>query len=425
MFLESEKIKRMMVLVNKERFVPLVVQISAFLFGALALTVPSGYSYGPALLAVVSLFVFWRKEYISAMEKEHKIIASIFLSYFFLFFISVIVDGSSFSQLDRPSRALMAVLVIPILAKHKVRLDILLSGFATGAFIAACVAIYDKFYLGYERAFEFYSIPIQSGNISMSLGLFCLCGYFWCRANNNRYFSCFYMLGTISGLTGSFLSGTRGGWVLLPVVIFSILMLYRRVITSNEKKGLLFLLALIIAMVFTPQTGILKRFDAAKTDIEQYVDGTNLDTSLGIRFQLWGSAWDSFKDKPFFGWGQNGLRESQKKQLQENKITDFIYNFNYHAHNQYLEEMAKRGVVGLLVLLAMLCIPILLVKKKIPIMDPVSDTYCGCVLVVVTCLTTADYHLSQAYFAHNSGITFFVFSLVLSLSVSTRDESQQ
>lgn len=411
----------MMILFSKEKFVPLVVQTSAFLFGALALTIPSGYSYGPALLAVVSLFVFWRKEYISAMEKEHKIIASLLLSYFVLFLISVIVDGSSFSQLDRPSRALMAALVIPPLAKHKVKLDVLLCGFACGALIAACIAIYDKFYLGYERAFEFYSMPIQSGNISMSLGLFCLCGYFWYRANSAKYSSYLYMLGAISGLTGSFLSGTRGGWVLLPVVIISILMLYRKIISNNEKKGLLFLFAIVMTMVLTPQTGILERFDAAKTDIEQYVDGTNLDTSLGIRFQLWGSAWDSFKDKPFFGWGQNGLRESQKQQLQENKITDFIYNFNYHAHNQYLEEMAKRGVVGLLVLIAMLCIPILLVKKKIPIMNPASDTYCGCVLVIVTCLTTADYHLSQAYFAHNSGITFFVFSMMLAFSSTSKD----
>lgn len=411
----------MMVLVNKERFVPLVVQTSAFLFGALALAVPSGYSYGPALLAIVSLFVFWRKEYLSAMEKEHKIIASLLLSYFVLFLISVIVDGSSFSQLDRPSRALMAALVIPTLAKHKVKLEVLLCGFACGALIAAGIAIYDKFYLGYERAFDFYSMPIQSGNISMSLGLFCLCGYFWYRANNAKYFACFYMLGAISGLAGSFLSGARGGWVLLPIVIVSILILYRNIITSNEKKGLLFLFTVVMIMVITPQTGILKRFEAAKTDIEQYIDGTNLNTSLGIRFQLWGSAWDSFKDRPFLGWGQNGLRESQKQQLKENKITDFIYNFNYHAHNQYLEEMAKRGVVGLLVLLAMLCIPIILVKKKIPIMDPASDTYCGCVLVIVTCLTTADYHLSQAYFAHNSGITFFVFSMILAFSSTFKD----
>ncbi|CAJ1772111.1 hypothetical protein PEKONANI_00564 [Aeromonas jandaei] len=413
-----------MVLVNKERFVPLVVQISAFLFGALALTVPSGYSYGPALLAIASLFVFWRKEYLSAMEKEHKIIASLLLSYFVLFLISVIVDGSSFSQLDRPSRALMAALMIPTLAKHKVKLEVLLCGFASGAVIAACIAIYDKFYLGYERAFDFYSMPIQSGNISMSLGLFCLCGYFWSRVKKFNHYSFFCMVGAISGLIGSFLSGTRGGWILLPVVIFSILMLYRNVIASNERKGLLCLLFIIIAMVLTPQTGMLKRFYSAKTDIEQYVDGTNLDTSLGIRFQLWRSAWDSFKEKPFFGWGQDGLRESQKQQLKENKITNFIYNFNYHAHNQYLEEMAKRGIIGLLVLLALLCVPIILMKKRLSIMAQESLAYSGGVLIIVTCLTTADYHLSQAYFSHNSGISFFVFSLVLALSVSMDNENQ-
>ena len=111
--------------------------------------------------------------------------------------------------------------------------------------------------------------------------------------------------------------------------------------------------------------------------------------------------------------------------LFRSKITDFIYNFNYHAHNQYLEEMAKRGIIGLLVLLAMLCVPILLVRKRLSIMAQESLAYSGGVLVIVTCLTTADYHLSQAYFSHNSGISFFVFSLVLALSVSINNENQQ
>ena len=44
-----------------------LVQVSAFLFGALALTIPSGYSYGPAILLL-------GKVRISHMAREHLLV---------------------------------------------------------------------------------------------------------------------------------------------------------------------------------------------------------------------------------------------------------------------------------------------------------------------------------------------------------------
>lgn len=409
---------------KRTELLPWLVQLSAFLFGALAVAIPSGYSYGPTLLAVTSLFVFWRRDYIECLTKEYKVIAGLLFLYFLVFLISTMLDGSSLSQLDRPSRALMAMLTLPLLARHNIKIEVLLFGFGIGAIISACIAVYDKFYLGYERAFAFYSMPIQTGNISMSLGMFCLCGFLWYRIKGGRRWSYFYLLSTLAGLTGSFLSGTRGGWVLLPVVVFSILFFYRGAISKRDKKWLLLILAVISAIVFTPQSGVMNRVNEARSDIIRYIDGSERNTSLGIRFQLWQSAWDSFIEKPILGWGHDGLRVSQKQQLGAGKITEFIYNFNYHAHNQYLEDMAKRGLIGLSSLLGILFIPMVLARSKMEGMPITSAAFGGLTVVMATCLTTIDYNLSQAYFAHNSGITFFIFSLVMAMSVSLRDKSQ-
>jgi len=262
---------------KRAELLPWLVQLSAFSFGALAIAIPSGYSYGPGLLAVISLFVFWRKDYLGCLTKEYKIIAVLLFLYFLVFLISTILDGSKLSQLDRPSRALMAI---------KIKLEVLLSGFGIGAIISACIAVYDKFYLGYERAFAFYSMPIQTGNISMSLGMFCLCGFLWYRAKGERRWSYFYLLSTLAGMTGSFLSGTRGGWILLPVVVFSILFFYRGTISKRDRKWLLLILVTVSSIVFTPQSGVIKRVYEAHSDIVRYIDGSERNTSLGIRFQL-------------------------------------------------------------------------------------------------------------------------------------------
>ena len=55
--------------------------------------------------------------------------------------------------------------------------------------------------------------------------------------------------------------------------------------------------------------------------------------------------------------GKSWIRQSQKAQLARGEISQFIYDFNSHAHNQFLDEMAKRGIVGLGALLLMMLIP--------------------------------------------------------------------
>lgn len=392
------------------------VQLSAFLFGALALVVPSGYSYGPALLLLASLGFIGIKRSIWRFPRELKFIGLGLLTYFIVMALSVWLDGGKISEIDRPSRALMAVVMLPLLAYIPVRLSWLLSGFGLGALLAFGIAIHDKSILGYERAFGDL-MPIQSGNIAMSLGLFCLCGLFWAQKNGRLVFSLFMLLGICGGMGASFLSGTRGGWILLPVILLTIGMLFKECL--YRKRAIAMIAGILLCgggLIAQPQSGVEARIEQAQHDISQYLDKTNLNTSLGIRLQLWQSAWQSFTEKPLFGWGNHGIRESQKAQLARGEIGQFIYDFNSHAHNQFLDEMAKRGVVGLGALLLMMLIPLFLVKRRLhqPHND---DVHCGSALVIVTVFSSIDYCLSQAFFGHNSGITFFVSSLVIAASI--------
>ena len=401
----------------RDQVLSVLVQLSAFLFGTLALVVPSGYSYGPALLLLVSLYVIFTKRVAWGLPREFKIIGLGLLLYFLVMAISVWFDGGKISQIDRASRALMAVAMLPLLAYVPVRLPWLLSGFGLGALLAFGIAIHDKFILGYERAFGDL-MPIQSGNIAMSLGLFCLCGLLWAQKRRMWAFALFMLVGTCAGIGTSFLSGTRGGWVLLPIILFSIAILFKECL---QNKATLAMIAGVLLcgtfLISQPQSGVEERIGLAQRDISQYLDKTNLNTSLGIRLQLWQSAWHSFTEKPLFGWGNHGIRESQKAQLARGEISQFIYDFNSHAHNQFLDEMAKRGIIGLGALLIMLLTPVFLVKRRLR--QPYDcDTHCGAALLIVTVFSSIDYCLSQAFFGHNSGITFFITLLVLASSIT-------
>ena len=93
-----------------------------------------------------------------------------------------------------------------------------------------------------------------------------------------------------------------------------------------------------------------------------------------------------------------------------------MYDFNAHAHNQFLDEMAKRGIVGLGTLLLMMLTPLFLVKRRLRQPHNV-DVHCGAALMTVTVFSTIDFCLSQAFLSHNSGISFFVAALVITSSI--------
>ena len=85
---------------------------------------------------------------------------------------------------------------------------------------------------------------------------------------------------------------------------------------------------------------------------------------LGLDLKCGRSALEMAKEKPLFGWGIQGATEKRKQETKEKIATGNIGQFT-HAHNQYLDDLSKRGIVGLLALLAVLFIPLRAFMKKL------------------------------------------------------------
>lgn len=394
-----------------------LVQVSVFLFGALCLTIASGYSYGPALLLLLTLPFLAKIQSYRLLDRGSLILLGVLLLYVTVQGISILWDGGPLNQFDRPSRLLMAAAIFLFLRQYPPRFLPLMSGIGLGALLAGGIAIYQRFFLGIERALGTHNHPIQGGDISMSMGLISLCSLFWAFRLKHRGWMLFFGLATIMGLTGSLLSGSRGGWILLPLILGVWCWLHRHWFNRKAKVGAALLAGLLLALVLLPQTGVIHRLEQGKQDLVKYFDGGNRNSSLGMRLQLWQSAWLSFQEKPLFGWGNNGVKESQRQQVVRGEIAQSVYDFNSHAHNQYLDEMAKRGLLGLATLLALFLVPLRLFKAQIT-HQASPEQYALAVAGLVHVMATMDYCLSQAFFGHNSGISFYVFGVVLLLTSS-------
>lgn len=388
-----------------------VIQLCYFLFFALCISVPSGYSYASAVLLFLSLPLLINKKNYSVLDQNSKYLLLAFLVYVLIQGISIIWDGGALKEFDRPSRVLMGIAILLLCLRYPPRFLWLMNGIATGAITAGIRALWDRQIIGYGRAFE-WMMPIQGGDISMSLGLLSLCGVMWAIKTSSYRHLFYFSIASIMGLLGSILSGSRGGWVLFPVILFVGYRIFRDWFSTRIKWSMALALCLLISFCLMPQSGVPQRISQAKNDVQLYFTGENKVTSLGHRFEIWKSSIDSFIKKPVFGWGNHGVRLSQEQQYKSGLITKAAYDFNGHAHNQFLDEMAKRGIIGFSTLLALFLFPLTTFKRRLANATSAEDTTlaaCGVVLV----LSTIDYCLSQAFLNHNSGIVFYCLSLVI------------
>ena len=393
-----------------------LIQLCYFLFFALCISVTSGYSYASAVLLFLSLPLLINKKNYSVLDQNSKYLLLAFLVYVLIQGISIIWDGGAIKEFDRPSRVLMGIAILLLCLRYPPRFLWLMNGIATGAIAAGIRALWDQQVTGYERAFE-WMMPIQGGDISMSLGLLSLCGVIWAVKTSSYRYLFYFSIASVMGLLGSILSGSRGGWVLFPVILFVGYRIFRDWFSARIKWGMALALCLLISFCLIPQSGVPQRISQAKNDVQLYFTGENKVTSLGHRFEIWKSSIDSFIKKPVFGWGNHGVRLSQEQQYKSGLIAKAAYDFNGHAHNQFFDEMAKRGIIGLSALLALFLFPLTIFKRQLANATLVEDkTLAACGVILV--LSTIDYCLSQAFLNHNSGIVFYCLSVILIYSSS-------
>lgn len=382
---------------------------AVFLMGALALSVNSGYTIGPWLLLLASVTLIWRRPVLN-LTAEDKWLMAVIAGYSLLFVGQLLWEGNSSRTFDRPSRFLFAVPVLLFIYAYPPKLTWLWSGIITGSILTGCLASWQKFAQGMERA-EGHTAVIQFGNISMLFGLFCLAGFGWAmvQPNAKRWIG-LLLLGALLGALGSLLSGSRGGWVGLPFIFLVLYRAYGSLLSVKFRTAIIvLLLALVMLVYLVPQTGVQARVMQGFDDVELYINGENKWTSLGARFDMWHGAVMLIADKPLTGWGWNGYAQGMQALVDKGEVIQ--YAADNHAHNEYLDNFARRGILGLLSLLALYLVPLRLFARRLttPNLELRALATAGAILPVAF----MDFGLSQVFFGHNSGVMVYAFWLAV------------
>ncbi|WP_166258894.1 O-antigen ligase family protein [Marinobacter salicampi] len=320
--------------------------------------VHDGYKYAPVII-LISAVVFislkgWNLSHKSTFNPRNPYYLTLLVTTVF-YFLSYKINGGNISEL----RTLISILIyLSIIYNYEIKEKHFIYIIAASAALFITVCFYFFYIEGSRRAALNYNpIPFATGVASILVVTF----FIAYSINLNKKFI-FYCLSFLL-LVSLAMTGTRG--VILPIMILAagifLFFLYRNLIDKNYLRASAAIL--LIGLSFTVPAYIFSdRVESTITDFKK-IEAGDLTDSIGLRLQFWKGAIEISKANPLFGSGENH-REMFPQLINREIITQEAADYApRHYHNQYLDNLVKRGVVGLAILLATFLIPMILSYK--------------------------------------------------------------
>ncbi len=264
------------------------------------------------------------------------------------------------SAMDSPSRFVAAIPLFLLVRRQPARAlcwsDL---SFALGAYVSLVICLVAGRDWGLGRVGSSFLNPIHFGNIALLLGLLSVLSLHWWR-KDGLAIRLFKIGGFCAGLVASLLTGSRGGWVAIPVAMALVLCVRGGSKTRWWRILLPVSMVLIAAALYFCVGSVQDRIHQVWSDLAQYGQGYK-DTSIGIRFQIYEAAFASIPRHPVFGLGAGGFAESLQARVDAGLMTPEAAQFGRgEVHNQLLAYMVNYGLLGGIALLAIHLVPALL-----------------------------------------------------------------
>lgn len=262
-----------------------------------------------------------------------------------------------------------------------------------------------------ERDTGYLSIAISRGNMGMLFGLMAMVSFF---ALPSKVWKTLAVLGFISGVALSIISGSRGGWLALLISMFTLTFIFYRFGKKTEFKSLVViqLFVMVCLVVFWKELPLQDRVHQAFIDIKNYFDG-NPFSSVGYRLELWKASYYAFLEKPLLGWGWTNFDLAQQFVFDNGHIAPIRY-FG-HPHNQYFLFLVETGLIGLLSLLAFMLWPFWVAIRYIKQTKEFNSTIYLAILVMVVTESILEFSLTDDSFSQKYFI--FVFLIISCFSL--------
>jgi O-antigen ligase len=225
-------------------------------------------------------------------------------------------------------------------------------GAATAGYAAFTIAFFQLHVQKIDRAHGFITNPIFFGNSAIIAAAVSLIGLVaLIKSGYRRYIIGYVSLGAIAGIGASFYSGSKGGWISLPILIVVIYQFASAIWPKKNVKLGAGVAALVLAILaVSPGSPVSSRLHNLQMDLSAWINsdssnGNNTGTASS-RLEMWKFAFSVAGEHPILGFGSQALRE-RKIAAVASGDSDPIVSQYAHVHNEIMDIYLEHGLVGL------------------------------------------------------------------------------
>ncbi len=273
-----------------------------------------------------------------------------------------------FESLDSPSRFLFAIPIYLMLRSARLSFPRALEyGFPFGAFAGLLTSIlFPPVYWSIPGTY--FVDPAQFGGAILTLGFLSLGTINWTRRDPFGVVA-LKLLGFAVGIYGAIETGERGAWIAIPVLV--ILLAHYRLSSKWRAATAVIAIAAGLASYWAIPT-VHDRIAYTQAELTDVLN-RNLETSLGLRLQIWNATIEIIRENPIVGVGPAEVLDQFRAMHQRGWFTPLGFEAaSSQVHNEILANTARLGIFGLLSILAIYVIPMVLFIKATMSVDRVK-----------------------------------------------------
>lgn len=159
-----------------------------------------------------------------------------------------------------------------------------------------------------------------------------------------------------------------------------------------------------------PRSPMEARVKLAVTEAQTYIRSGDSTTSVGARLEMWRTGLMLIPEHPWLGWGKEGYMEGKARLVEADKVR-LVPGEHNHLHNEFLDALVKRGLLGLIALLALYLVPLALFARRVRDKNKAVRPYAVAGVLLSICYI--GFGLTQSFLTHNNGVMIFAFTLVI------------
>lgn len=313
-------------------------------------------------------------------------------------------DYRALKELDGPARLLLFWPLVLVLSWAGMNARVLFVGFALMA-LGAGLHTGASLYLaspppGEPLRIGLWINPITLGNLALLAAAVLLsAAYYWQRLQQPR--RVWLALGlTGLALAAALLTQTRSNLLALPL-LFAVLSLQ----LSGRRRFLVLLAGGLLPLLALAGS---HRFLGTLTGLQL----GELDVQMVSRLAVWDIAWTQFVNHPWAGSGLNGYHAAVQAAVAAGELAQPAFVLDCcagHAHNDLLQSLATRGLIGGLSWLLLIVVPIAVFAPYLRAAEP-AVAFVASVGVLLP-VGYAVFGLTEAVFSRTVFVTFFLLSL--------------